>query len=327
MFYRASTLLGRMAEKRKGRPVRPGSLIAVSTPGSPLLDLRYLESGVSWLQAQGFRVRLTEHANAGTSFKAGPPELRASDLHDAFADPEVDAICPLAGGHSAPQILPLLDLDLIAANPKPFVGFSELTALHAALVGRAGLVTFYGPVVSALGVLPDWTRHGWLRAVTTTVPLGVVDAEGPPARTLVPGVAEGELVGGTLSLVDTLLGTPFEIDTRGKILLLEDINEEPPRVDRFLTHLRNAGKLKDCAGIWLGNFNRCVPRTLWPLWQGYNLTLEELIDELIVPLGIPAMHGLRVGHGHEMVTVPLGVRARLDAGAGQLEILEAALVE
>jgi muramoyltetrapeptide carboxypeptidase len=316
-----------MGGKRKGKPLRPGSLIAVPTPGSRLLDLGYLESGVDWLEAQGFRVRLTEHANAGASFKAGPPELRASDLHEAFADPEVDAICSLAGGHAASQVLPLLDFDLIAANPKPFVGFSELTVLHAAFVGRAGLVTFYGPVVSALGVLPDWTRQGWLRALSTTKPLGIVDAEGPPARTLVPGVAEGELVGGTLSLVDTLLGTPFEIDTRGKILLLEDVNEEPPRVDRYLTHLRNAGKLEECAGIWLGDFRRCVPREQWPLWEGDNLTVEELLDELIVPLGIPAVHGLRVGHGDEVVTVPLGVHSRLDAGAGRLEIMEAALVE
>jgi muramoyltetrapeptide carboxypeptidase len=316
-----------VGEKRKARPLRPGSLIAVPTPASPLLDLRYLESGFAWLEAEGFRVRLTEHANAGTSFKAGPPELRASDLHDAFADSEVDAVCPLAGGHAAAAVLPHLDYELIAANPKPFVAFSELTVLHAALNGRAGIVTFYGPVVSALGVLPDWTRQGWLRAVTTTEPLGVVDPDGPPARTVVPGVAEGELVGGTLSLVDTVLGTPWEIDTRGKILLLEDVDEEPPRVDRFLTHLHNAGKLAECAGIWLGDFKRCVSREQWPLWEGHTLTVEELIEELIVPLGVPAMHGLRVGHGREVVTVPLGVRARLDADAGRLEILEAALVE
>src|SRR5919204_5425152 len=314
-----------MLEKRKGRPLRPGSLIAVPTPGSPLIDRTYLESGFAWLGARGFRVRLTEHANIGASFKAGPPELRASDLHDAFADPEVDAICPLAGGHSGSQVLPYLDYELIAVHPEPFVAFSELTVLHAALVGNAGLVTFYGPMVSALGVFPELTRQSWLRALTTSASLGVVDPEGPPARTVVPGVAEGELVGGTLSLVDTLLGTPFELDTRGKILLLEDVDEEPPRVDRFLNHLRNAGKLQECAGIWLGDFKRCVPREQSPLWQGHNLTVEELFDELIAPLGIPAMHGLRIGHGGDVVTVPLGVRARLDADAGRIEILEPAL--
>jgi muramoyltetrapeptide carboxypeptidase len=312
--------------KRKGRPLGPGSLIAVPTPGSPLLDLSYLESGVAWLEAQGFRVRLTAHANVGKGFKAGPPELRAQDLHDAFADPDVDGVCPLAGGHSGSQVLPYLDYELIAANPKPFVAFSELTVLHAAL-GKAGLVTFYGPLVSALGVLPELTRAAWVRALTTTAPLGIVDPNGPPAKTVTVGTAEGDLVGGTLSLVDTLLGTPFEIDTRGKILLLEDVREEPVRVDRFLTHLLNAGKLEQCAGIWLGDFKRCVPREQQPIWEGESLTVEELIDELIAPLGIPAIHGLRVGHGREVMTVPLGVRARLDAGAGRIELLEAALVE
>jgi len=130
-----------MAEKRKGRPLRPGSLIAVPTPGSPLLDPKYLESGFGWLEAQGFRVRPTKHANIGASFKAGAPEVRVSDLHDAFADPEVDAVCPLAGGHAGSQVLPYLDYDLIAAHPKPFVAFGELTVLHAALVGNMGLVT------------------------------------------------------------------------------------------------------------------------------------------------------------------------------------------
>jgi muramoyltetrapeptide carboxypeptidase len=316
-----------MAEKRKGRPLRPGSLIAVPTPASPLPDLEYLESGTAWLEAQGFRVRLTEHANVGESFKAGPPEVRAADLHAAFADPEVDAICPLAGGHAASGVLPYLDYDLIAANPKPFVALSELTVLHAALWEKAGLVTFYGPMVSALGVLPRFTQDAWIRALTTTDPIGVVDPEGPRARTVVPGAAEGELVGGTLSLLDTLLGTPFELDTEGKILLLEDVREEPPRVDRFLTHLRNAGTLERCAGIWLGDFRRCEPRPERPRWEGRNLTVEELIEELVAPLGIPAIHGLPIGHGREVVTVPLGVRARLDADAGRLELLEPALIE
>ena len=140
--------------------------------------------------------------------------------------------------------------------------------LHCALGERAGLVTFYGPMASVLGVLSGRTHREWLRALTTTEPLGVVDPDGPPARTLVPGVAEGMLVGGTLSLLCALLGTPWEPDTRGRILLIEDVDEEPARIDRFLTQLLNARKLQDAAGIWLGDYLRCRPRDQWPLWRG-----------------------------------------------------------
>ncbi len=313
-------------ERRRGRPLGPGSVIAVPTPASPLLDLEYLESGVAWLEDQGFQVRLTDHANTGESFKAGPPEARARDLEQAFADPEVDAIVPLAGGHSGAQVLPHLDYDLIAAHPKPFVAFSELTVLHCALGERSGIVTFYGHMVSALGVVSARTQREWLRALTADEPLGVLDPAGEPARTLVPGVAEGLVVGGTLSLVASLLGTPWELDTRGRILLLEDVDEEPPRVDRYLTQLLNAGKLQACAGIWLGEYLRCRPREQRPLFAGRNLTVEEIFDELVRPLGIPAMHGLPVGHGKDVLTVPLGVRGRLDADAGRLELVEPALV-
>lgn len=316
-----------MSVRRKGRALRPGALIAVPTPASPLLDVDYLESGFAWLEEQGFRVRLTPNANVGTSFKAGSAEVRAKDLHEAFADPEVDAICPLAGGHGAPGVLRELDYELISAHPKPFIGFSELTAVQAALLANAGLVTLYGPMVSGLAVLPEWARQSWLDALTTAEPLGIVDAEGPPGHTIVPGIAEGELVGGTLSLIDTVLGTPFEIDTRGRILLIEDVNEEPPRIDRFITHLLNAGMLQECAGICFGHFKNCAPRPHKPRWDGYNPSVEELIDELIAPLGIPTVAGLRIGHGQDVVTVPLGVRARLDADSGRLEIIEAALVE
>jgi muramoyltetrapeptide carboxypeptidase len=175
-----------MAEKRKGRSLRPGSLIAVPTPGSRLLDPKYLESGFGWLEVQGFRVRLTEHANIGASFKAG---------HPGCGERCAQCVRRSGGGCGLPsrrrpnagsQVLPYLDYDLIAAHPKPFVAFSELTVLHAALVGNAGLVTLYGPMVSALGVFPDSTRRSWLQALTTTAPLGVLDAEGTPAQTVVP---------------------------------------------------------------------------------------------------------------------------------------------
>jgi muramoyltetrapeptide carboxypeptidase len=316
-----------VTERRKGRRLRPGGLIAVPTPASPVLGEHWVKGGVDWLAEQGFRVRLTEHANEGHSYVAGPAESRARDLEGAFADPEVDAIIALGGGHTASQVLPYLDYELIAANPKPFVGFSELTVLHSALLERANLVTFYGPMVSAYGVLPDFSRDALLRALTSAEPLGVVDPEGPPAQTIVPGVAEGELVGGTVSLLSTLMGTPWEPDTRGKILLLEDVDEDPVRVDRYLSHLLVAGKLEQCAGILLGQFLRCGPQEerRRPLFAGPTLSVEEIFDYLIAPVGVPTMYGVPIGHDRNVVTVPLGVRVRLDADAGRLEFLEAAL--
>jgi muramoyltetrapeptide carboxypeptidase len=316
-----------VSERRKGRRLRPGGLIAVPTPASPVLGEHWVQGGVDWLAEEGFRVRLTEHANQGESYAAGPAEARARDLQSAFEDPEVDAIIALGGGHTASQVLPHLDYELIAANPKPFVGFSELTVLHSALLERANLVTLYGPMVSAYGVLPGFSRDALLRALTSSEPLGVIDPEGPPARTIVPGVAEGELVGGTVSLLSTLMGTPWEPDTRGKILLLEDVDEDPVRVDRYLSHLLVAGKLEQCAGILLGQFLRCVPKEGKPLFVGSTLSVEEIFDYLIAPVCVPTMYGVPIGHDRNVVTVPLGVRVRLDAGAGRLEILEAALLD
>jgi muramoyltetrapeptide carboxypeptidase len=154
----------------------------------------------------------------------------------------------------------------------------------------------------------------------------VVDPCGPPARTIVPGIAEGELVGGTLSLLSSLLGTRWEVDTRGKILLLEDIGEEPCRIHRFLVHLLNAGKLDECTGICLAEFTNCQPQTMRPLWNGPSLAIDDIIEHVLVPLGIPTIYGLPLGHGPSLHTVPLGVRARLDATAGRLELLEAGVL-
>ena len=152
----------------------------------------------------------------------------------------------------------------------------------------------------------------------------MVDPHGRPARTITPGVATGELVGGTSSILSALLGTPWEVDTRGKILLIEDVGEEPCRVHRYLVHLLNAGKLDECAGICLAEYVNCGAQTVRPMWgTGSSLTIDEIFEDVLAPLGIPVMYGLPLGHGPLLHTVPLGVRARMDATAGRLEILEA----
>ena len=231
----------------------------------------------------------------------------------------------VGGGHAAGQLLRHLDYDLIAEHPKPFVGFSDITVLHAAIGREAGIVTFWGPMFAQLATATAFTRDGVLRALTSTAPLDVVDPLGPPARTLVGAVAEAELVGGTISLLSSLLGTRWEVETTGKILLLEDVGQEPCRIDHFLTHLLNAGKLEACAGICVAELTSCVPRAVQSAWAGPSPTIEEVVAHVIEPLGVPAIYGLPLGHGPRLATVPLGVRARLDADAGRLEILDGAL--
>jgi muramoyltetrapeptide carboxypeptidase len=309
------------------RPLPPGGTIAVVSPASPVLDPEPLLGAREWLEGLGYGVRFTTHFNRRWGYAAGSPEERACDLESAFADPAVDAVLCVGGGHAAGQLLGQLDYDVIAEHPKPFVGFSDITVLHSALGRESGLVTFWGPMFAQLATAAAFTRDGMLRALTTMAPLGVVDPLGPPARTLVGGVAQGELVGGTISLLSSLLGTPWEVETAGKILLLEDVDQEPCRIDRFLTHLLNAGKLEACAGICFAESTSCVPRAVDSAWAGPSLTIEEVFAHVIEPLGVPAMYGLPLGHGARLATVPLGARARLDADAGRLEILDGALRE
>jgi muramoyltetrapeptide carboxypeptidase len=300
-----------------------GGTIAVVSPASPILDPRIVLDAQAYLESLGYEVRFSDHANTRWGYAAGRPEARARDIEAAFADPEVHAVFALNGGHAAYMVLRHLDYDVIAANPKPFVGFSDITHLHSAIAAETGLVTFWGPVAGQLGRAVPFTRTGLWRAIGETEPVGVVDPSGPPARPLVAGVATGELVGGTSSILSALLGTPWAVDTRGKILLIEDVAEEPCRVHRYLTHLLHAGKLDECNGICLAEFVNCQPQTIRPLWHGPSLTLEDVFEDVIEPLGIPTIYGLPLGHGPLLQTVPLGVHARLDATAGRLEILEA----
>ncbi len=313
------------ARRTKGRRLVSGGTIAVPSPASPVFDDEALASAVDWLEAEGYRVVFTANANQGRSYAAGSPAARARDIEAAFAEPEIDAILCIGGGHASAQLLRHLDFELIADNPKPFVGFSDITVLHTAIRRETGLVTLWGPMLGQLGGADRFTQQSLLRALTSDRPLGVV-APDSPGETITPGVVEGELVGGTTSLLCALMGTPWEIDTRDKILLLEDEGVEPCRVDRYMTQLLNAGKLDDCAGIVLAEHTDCAPHPDRPIFHGPQPLVRDLLRRLVKPLGIPAVYGLPLGHGTQMATVPLGARARLDATAGRLEVLEEALV-
>ncbi|GFN24213.1 S66 peptidase family protein [Thermanaeromonas sp. C210] len=295
----------------KPRPLEPGDSIGIVAPAGPLWDEAYLLRGIERLQSWGFRVVLNRPLQAGEGYLAGSDEERLAELEAMFASPEIKALICLRGGYGSLRLLPHLHYALIRSHPKIFVGYSDITALHLAIVQEAGLVVFHGPMIypELGGHLTSYTKTSLLSMLTGSPGSFTVRPLPGKALAVSPGRARGRLIGGNLSLLVSTLGTPFEIDTRGAILFWEEVDEPAYRVDRMLTQLRLAGKLSAAAGIAVGECIGCGD-------------LEELLRDRLAPLGIPCLYGLPCGHGTDIATLPLGVYATLDADQGYLRIEE-----
>ena len=307
--------------------VSPGATIGVVTVATPAETRGQVERGVEWWESHGYRVKLGRSTQERGGDFGGPPELRAADLQEMFADPEVGAIQTMRGGYGTVDVLPLIDYARVAEMPKVFVGLSDVTYLHLALARYAGLVTFYGPSLTMVGVRPAPPLMGerLLRMIqgdgTGPVPY---DEEGPYVRALAGGRASGRLVGGCLPDLSLTIGTPWEIDTEGAILFFEVQGYGPTFVERHVIHLQQAGKLDAVVGVVVGE----LPYSGWgeglgPDWPRER-TIDDVLDARLGGLGVPVLYGLPVGHGAEMVTIPLGVQATLDADARTLTIDEPA---
>jgi muramoyltetrapeptide carboxypeptidase len=308
----------------KPRALRPGDTIGLIAPSGDLAEVDRIEQAVGMLARHGFRVKLGDSCRSVHGYLAGADSVRAGEVNAFFADPEVAGILCLKGGYGTPRILDALDYAMIARNPKVFVGYSDITGLHLALDRRCGMPTFHGPMGVSDSLLEGdaFTTASWLKALTSCEPLGRLEnpAGSATLRALVGGRARGPLIGGNLSLVAATMGTPFEIEARGRILFFEDIDERPYRVDRMLTQLRLAGKFEDCAGIVLGDWNNCVPEE-----DKRSLELQEVFQELLAGVGRPVLMGLQAGHCRPMITFPFGVEAEMDADDLRLELVESAL--
>lgn len=288
----------------------PGALIGVVAPAGPV-DPSQLPAVRALYERWGYRVRLFPGCQATTGYLAGPDALRLADLHAALADDEVAALHCLRGGYGAMRLLDRIDSALLERKPKLLIGYSDITALHA-LWARHGLPSLHAPMPASDLIKPGreedadalWhvLRHG-LRKDEVLAPAL------PDDGLRVAGQAEGALIGGNLSLVAALLGTPWAWNAQGAILFLEDINEEPYRVDRLLTQLRLAGVLDAVAGFVLGSFTEEASPT-------------PLLREMLVPLGKPLLAGWPTGHGSPNRPLPMGVPVRLDASAGRLTLLQ-----
>jgi muramoyltetrapeptide carboxypeptidase len=305
-------------DRRALRPIfpprlRPGDLLAVVAPASaPALPA--LRRGARELERRGYRVRLGRHVGERCDHLAGLDRHRLEDLHEAFADPDVRGILCARGGTGCTRLLDRVDYALVRRRPKVLAGFSDITALQLALLAKTGLLTFSGPMVATDwdgGLPPFSARHFW--------PL--VELPGPPRfafeslEGLSPGIAQGRLIAGTLSVLQTVIGTPYAPSFDGALLVLEDVNEEARRVDRALAQVVLAGIWGRVAGVVFATWSGCGPRG----------ALERTLRHYAKKSGKPCAAGLRYGHVDRKVTLPQGVLARLDANEGRLELLEGAV--
>ncbi len=338
----AQAALTKYAEKPP-EPVFPkalqlGMTVALVTPSSPGGGLADTDIGVEIVKALGFKPKVFPHVGEATRYLAGPDEHRAADLNAAFADSSVDAILCMHGGYGASRILPFLDYETIRKNPKIICGYSDITALLNAINRLTGLVTFHGPLGSEAQT--DYTLAGFRKVLMQAQPAGRIaeptTPKGPPREIFVdrenwvyklaPGKGKGRLVGGNISVFSTLVGTPFEPELKGRILFLEEVGEDPYRIDRWLTQFLLTGKLSGLAGVALGRFHDCGPKDYKASYAGAGQwTWQEVCKDRLGKLGIPVVANLVFGHVADKATLPLGVMAELDGDEGTLSLLEAAV--
>jgi muramoyltetrapeptide carboxypeptidase len=332
-----AAMLSGMAQEQQAAPIKPkvlkaGDTVGLITPSTAVTDPEDLMMVERTVRYFGLVPKWGKNVARRAGYLGGSISERLDDLHAMFSDPAIKAVFCMRGGYGSGQLLNDIDYHLIKANPKIFVGYSDITAMHLAIHRMTGLVTFHGPV--PMSAFTDYTQAAYRKALFDPNPLGVLT--NPPEtndlrpqhllRPVRPGKAKGRLIGGNLSLIAATMGTPYEIDTRGCILFVEDIEEQPYSIDRMLTQLKLAGKLDQAAGIVFGECRDCRPRDFEPAFTQGTFTTPEVVDRILGEVKAPVLSGLTIGHTPDQLTLPVGVMAELDASMGTLNILEAATV-
>ena len=293
------------------RLLEPGSRVALVSPAGPLRDERDLERAIENTRSLGWEPVVGKHVLDQEGYLAGTDEHRLADLNRFAADSSIDAIWCVRGGYGAMRLLDGLDIDAWRIRPKALIGYSDITALHAALVAGAGLVTYHGPTARA--TLTDFTRDSFRQIVTRGA--AGYRVSGGDIRCLRPGRARGRLVGGNLALIAALVGTPYAFDLEGAILVIEDVNEAIYRIDRMLMQLWLSGGLREVAGLAFGQFTEIPAEP-----AASDRPLERVLREFADRCGVPAVAGMPVGHVADHITFPIGALAELDADARTLII-------
>jgi muramoyltetrapeptide carboxypeptidase len=305
----------RMSPNRiiKPRRLRRGDTIGIVAPASPF-DPDELERGRSVLHALGFQTRLADGLMARKGYLAGEDDHRLAQLHKMLSDPQVHAVMCARGGYGTLRLLNAIDYGLVRASEKPFIGFSDITALHQAFYWKSGIVTFHGPLVTTFAEADEITCRTFVSAVTDPAPCRI---RADRARIVVSGKAEGVVTGGNLTVLSHLVGTPYHPVFKDCIVVIEDIGEKPYRIDRMFTQMKMAGCFEGVAGFVFGSFHKCGPRT----------ELFELFKTCFNDLNVPIAAGFGTGHNGRNTTLPFGIVAHLDAVKGELTYLENAISE
>lgn len=305
------------------RTIEPGMTIGVVSPSSAI-EPEDLEKGLQPFYQRGYKIVLGEHVLARRGYLGGTDEQRARDLMAMFAREDIDAVLCSRGGYGAARLIPHLDPAVFRNNPKLLIGYSDVTVLHLWLLRQVGLIGLYAPMpITMTRHIPDHAMEVFWRALEVPEPLGELPTWNAPYRTIVPGKAQGRLTGGCLCLMTDSIGTPYELDTRDAIVMIEDVDEPPYRLDAMLNHLKLAGKWEVCKGIAFSEDTR---------WEKHvkegeqTLTPDEILDDYFSGLSQPSMAGFPFGHIIDPLTLPYGVLAELDTEKGKMTILEEATV-
>ena len=306
----------------KPPPLRRGDVIGICAPASAPEKDHSLQQGIRYLEQLGYVVKLGNNIHRKHGYLAGSDMHRASDVHDLFADRQVKAIFAARGGYGSHRILPLLDYQTIKRNPKILVGYSDITALQLAILMKTGLLSFSGPMVASdmgkkfTGVAEEW----FWRCVTSTKKLPSLPSKKNFIGAVKKKISSGRLIGGNLSILAALVGTPYVPSLNNSILLLEEIDERPYRIDRLLQQLKLGGVLAQSRGAVLGTFVNCLPAK-----GKSSLTLREVFRETFSNYSYPILSGIRYGHVQNPMTMPIGAMIRLDAEQKRVVFLESCL--
>lgn len=304
--------------------LKKGSVVGLIAPASPPTVPDKITKGAEYLERLGYRVKLGKHISKVHGYLAGTDQERADDIHEMFADKQVKAIIAVRGGYGTPRLLPLLNFSLIKKNPKILVGYSDLTALQLAIFKKTGLITFAGPMagVEMWKEIDPFTEEHFWTMLTSKKKYGVVkNPDGKELTTLNTGIASGRLLGGNLSLISSIIGSPYIPSFKKSLLFIEEIEEECYRFDRMMNHLRIANILKETNGVIVGELTDVkASDTSKPF-----LTVEQILNDYLEPLKKPTVTGLAHGHIPKKLTIPIGIKGTLSASKRTLSFDEAAV--